>query len=178
MQRTFWLKEPGEREKFRQFYGTQLMSMVFDKQEIWLASPWVTDFDLLDNRTGNWSSLEPTWGCRFVRHSEVLVKLMASGSRLHLVTTSNEPYTKRFVDNLESRISDSNVLRVQFMDKSHIFNHVKGFLTKNFLIEGSMNFTRTGFYESIEKNYVKIDKSTIVDQRLNFRDAYGEFMGE
>src|SRR5437764_14410528 len=53
---------------------------------LWIVSPWVTNVALIDNRSGNFDSLNPEWGRREVRIAEVLSFLMARGSRVVLVT--------------------------------------------------------------------------------------------
>ncbi|WP_413769858.1 phospholipase D-like domain-containing protein DpdK, partial [Vibrio vulnificus] len=55
-------------------------------ETLWLVSPWVTDLELLDNRTGNFDYLEPAWGQRMVQITELLTRMMANGGRLNLVT--------------------------------------------------------------------------------------------
>lgn len=49
-------------------------------QEIWLVSPWVSDIGVVNNTDGAFTGLEPSWGARHVRLSEILLRLAARGT--------------------------------------------------------------------------------------------------
>lgn len=34
--------------------------VLYPSSELWLISPWVTDVEIVDNRTGGFASIEPT----------------------------------------------------------------------------------------------------------------------
>ena len=47
---------------------------------LWLVSPWLTDLELLDNRSEAFASLDPQWGARRIRLAEILGRLLEFGS--------------------------------------------------------------------------------------------------
>lgn len=73
-QRQIFLHGPLGRRQFREVLSTMLASLLINPDEIWLVSPWLSDFPLLDNRSGQWDSLEPKWGNRTVSFSELLAR--------------------------------------------------------------------------------------------------------
>ena len=171
--RQCWLTNETGRLKFREVLSSQLISMMFCHDDLWVVSPWTTDFDLLDNRTGNWNVLESKWGFRFVRFSEVLIKLLESGSRLRLVTLDRrmDEGTKVLINKLKVAINDPRVFQHVLTDDIHI----KGVLSTHFWLKGSMNSTYSGAYKNDEALDFIADGSQIIEGRLNFEQTYGVF---
>jgi hypothetical protein len=171
--RQFWLTNDTGRRKVREVISSQLISMIFSPGDLWLASPWATDFDLLDNRAGSWNALEVRWGFRFVRFSEVLIKLMESGCRLRIVTLDErmDEYTKSFINRLQVAIPSSDVFQHVLADQLHF----KGILGPSFYLAGSMNSTYSGAYKNDEHLELKSAQSEIIEARLNYEQRYGDF---
>lgn len=74
----------GKRQ-IREVLSGIMTGLIVSPQEIWLVSAWVSDFELLDNRGGDWSVLNPSWGSRTISFLEVLETVVLSGSKLNLV---------------------------------------------------------------------------------------------
>lgn len=134
---------------------------------LWLVSPWVTDFDLLDNRSNNWSNLNPSWGARKVRFTELLIFAVESGCRLNLVT-NNDPINDAFISRLKTVITDPELMSV-IRSKSL---HTKGFLTSSLWLAGSMNFTYSGTHLNQEQVQLNMSKDIILEMQLEFEKTY------
>jgi len=171
--RQFWLTNEVYRTKFRQVMSSQLMSMAFSPCDIWWVSPWATDFDLIDNRMGDWNSLEPSWGLRYVRLSEVIIRLMEAGCRIRMVTLSDDR-TSIFVGQLSRQSPEANSF--QHIIKNEL--HIKGMLTKDFWLKGSMNFTYRGTHINDEQLDLIVSPSDITKARLEYERTYGMFNNE
>lgn len=67
--------------------------------EIWFVFLWLSDFDLLDNRFGDWDVLNFVWGFRRVRFSEFLLFVIEVGCNLNFVINNdliNDVFEERF----------------------------------------------------------------------------------
>ena len=171
--RQFWLTNENSRNQFRQILGSQLLSMLFSPRDIWWVSPWITDFDLLDNRAGHWSSIEPRWSLGYVRFSELAIRLMESGSRIRMVTIDDDR-TQKFVERLRLEIPSTNTFQHTIKEELHI----KGMLSKDFWLKGSMNFTYRGTNKNDEQIDLIASPGDIVQARMEFERVYGDFIDE
>jgi hypothetical protein len=104
----------------------------------YFASPWITDFDLFDNRFREHAALFPRLAEQpWIRFSDYLCAL-SSRLDVRLLTTDNNR-SNSFVnmptlanaDRISCRLGDSKF-------------HEKGILAPSFYIEGSMNITHHG----------------------------------
>ena len=134
---------------------------------LWLVSPWVTDFDLLDNRSNNWSNLNPSWGARKVRFTELLIFSVESGCRLNLVTNT-DPINDAFISRLKTAITEPGLMSVT-RSKSV---HTKGLLTASLWLAGSMNFTYSGTHVNEEQVQLNLSKDIILEMKLEFEKTY------
>lgn len=156
----------GERQ-LRETLSDLLVGLVFSPDTVWLVSPWVSDFDLLDNRSGDWTSVNPAWGARFVMFSELLSLGIEAGCELRLVT-NNHDGNKRFYERLTKSLSE--VGRVRWLVEDQL--HTKGLLCSSFLLSGSMNFTYSGLNRNDERLELSIDSEKIAEARLEFERRY------
>lgn len=104
----------------------------------YFASPWITDFDLFDNRFRDFAALFPRLAEQpWIRFSDYL-GVLSTRLDVHLLTTDNDrsgafmsiPALKT-ASRVSCRIGDSKF-------------HEKGILAPIFYIEGSMNITHHG----------------------------------
>jgi len=104
----------------------------------YFASPWITDFDLFDNRFRDYATLFPRLADEpWIRFSHFLASL-SNKINVRLLTTDNDRSnafmslpTLQEAPRIACRIGDSKF-------------HEKGILAPNFYIEGSMNITHHG----------------------------------
>jgi hypothetical protein len=135
---------------------------------MWLVSPWVTDFDLLDNRSNNWSNLNPSWGARKIRFTELLIFAVESGCKLNLVI-SEDKKNDEFINRLKTVITDSKSLSIIISETLH----TKGLLTSSLWLAGSMNFTYSGTHRNQEQVQLNMSKDVILEMKLEFEQTYG-----
>lgn len=72
-QRQIFLHGPLGQRHLREILSAQFSGLILYPEPIWLISPWMSDFDVIDNRGGQWSFLDPSWGpgwsaSRIARH--------------------------------------------------------------------------------------------------------------
>jgi phosphatidylserine/phosphatidylglycerophosphate/cardiolipin synthase-like enzyme len=156
----------GERQ-YIEALSASLIGLIMNPDKIWLVSAWVTDFDLLDNRSGHWDIIQPSWGLRYVTFSELLVAAVESGCQLNFVSNrreSNEPFYMK----LKLALGNSELLKRLSVDTVH----TKGLLCSSFFFKGSMNYTYSGTHINDELNTLTIDSDEIAETQLEFKSRY------
>jgi hypothetical protein len=169
--RRFWPGSFNSRDQryFKETFRDLLIGLVLNPDsQLWLVSAWITDFDLLDNRSGDWSALNPTWGLRLVSFSELLATAVNGGSHLTLIC-QRDPTNDRFRHKIKSQIKSHDRYRERLENDTE---HKKVFLSSTFEFSGSMNFTWSGTNRNDELVTLTTDHRTITDSRLYFEDRY------
>lgn len=136
-------------------------------EEIWIVSPWISNVVLIDNRTGNFDALNPEWGRREIRLTEVLATLMARGTVVNIVTrsdASNDAFRTRIGELVHEHGLDG-----QLSVLIHNQLHTKGILLGGCLLMGSMNLTYNGMVINDEWVEFSIDPQELARTRLEFR---------
>ena len=140
--------------------------MLLVGQKIWIVSPWVSNVVLIDNRSGNFDTLNPEWSRREIRLIDVLVALMARGCHVAIVTRDDET-NRGFINGLRN-MSERNALENQVTIKIHDALHTKGILLSKCLLMGSMNLTYNGLEMNDEWIQFSIDPEDIARTGLEF----------
>ncbi|WP_312143705.1 MULTISPECIES: phospholipase D-like domain-containing protein DpdK [Stutzerimonas stutzeri subgroup] len=133
---------------------------------IWIVSPWISDIVLIDNRSGNFDSLNPEWGRREVRLTDILIGLMARGADVVIVTRdldTNTPFLNRLYES-----SAMHATGEQLIVQLDPLLHTKGILLSHSLLIGSMNLTYNGLEMNDEWIQFSIDSDDIATTRLEF----------
>ena len=171
--RQIFIHGPYGMRQLKETLADLLIGLIVSPDDLWLVSPWVSDFDLLDNRSGNWDSIEPAWGARYVRFSELLIAAIESGCNLKYVTNS-DPMNRRFYDQLIARLgSGHSILK---LEKKSL--HTKVLLCSSFFLAGSMNFTYSGTHLNQEQVQLNTSKDIILETKLEFEQSYGGLIHE
>ena len=138
-------------------------------QSMYLISPWLSDFKLLDNSFGQFKTLFTLQSSvsenPYILFSEVLVEI-SSHLPIRIITWPDEKYVE-FVKKFDNFPNIS----VRFEDDKK--DHQKGLLTDLFYFEGSMNFTYSGVYRNREK--VTCNAAYDAQGKLKINEAYLEF---
>ena len=117
-----------------------LAELLYPSSRVWISSPWITDFDLINNNSRQFSALVPGWSAAPIRLSDVLRELLERGSEI-VIISSHDPKNNGFLSRVEG-------LRDQYPGRVRIFRdnlvHEKGILTDHFTLGGSMNLTYQG----------------------------------
>ncbi|MEX3004370.1 phospholipase D-like domain-containing protein DpdK [Serratia fonticola] len=166
-QRQIFLHGYTGQRMLREVLSAQLIALIMQPEPIWLVSPWVSNFPLLDNRAGNWDSVEPAWGGCEVNFIELLASAVNNGAPLSLVTR-DEPMNRTFVTILEKRLNSHVDFRFQWRNQLH----TKGMLTPHFFLKGSMNFTWSGVNRNEEFVELSCDSHQIGEAMAAFENQY------
>ncbi|MDN4128922.1 phospholipase D-like domain-containing protein DpdK [Pantoea ananatis] len=166
-QRQIFLHGSAGQRQLREVLSAQLVALIMQPEPIWLVSPWVSNFRLLDNRSGNWDSIEPAWGGREVDFIELLVCAVNNGASLSLVTR-DQPLNRDFVTALKKRLNNHADFRQEWRNQLH----TKGLLTPHFFLRGSMNFTWSGVNRNEEFVELNSDPHAIGEALAAFESQY------
>lgn len=125
-----------------------------------IASPWISDVPLLDNRGGRFGVLDTTWGARVIRLSAVLRTLLTRQTSVYLHCGPGAPQT-RFVERLRdvARRDGTEALfhpRQSTHDPDTVLDHEKAIVGDDWIIHGSMILT----YRGVEINGELVTAST------------------
>ncbi|WP_028116261.1 phospholipase D-like domain-containing protein DpdK [Ferrimonas senticii] len=166
-QRQIFLHGPLGKRQTKEVIAAQLAALIMRPEPLWLVSPWISDFELLDNRGGHWDAVEPSWGQRVVGWEEVLACAINQGVPLKLVTRPDDR-NKNFVARLQHRLRPGADLCLLFTEEVHS----KGLLCNSFFLKGSMNFTYSGANLNDEHLVLSNDKDLIAEALLEFGAQY------
>ena len=156
------------RDLLTSFFGVLLLSGSSEKT-IYLISPWLSDFRLLDNTFGQYRGLfrqnSNLGENRYILFSQVLIEV-SSNIPIRIITWPDEiskAFIKIFFDaeNIHIKLEELQV------------DHQKGLLTPLFYFEGSMNFTYSGVYKNNEK--IVCNSNSYPDGRSKVNETYLEF---
>tara|TARA_B110000211_G_scaffold235021_1_gene308551 strand:+ start:21087 stop:21689 length:603 start_codon:yes stop_codon:yes gene_type:complete len=160
-------KTPLGKRHLKEVLGSTFAGLIISPEEIWLITAWFTNFEILDNRSGNWSYLNPSWGNRMVTFVELLETAVLNGCKLNLVV--NETKTNDTALNLlKSKLVNEDNFRFEISKKEHI----KGLITESCFIDGSMNLTFSGANINSEMLTLSGDIHEISEARIDFDNLY------
>jgi len=142
---------------------------------LWLVSPWISNIEIIDNRTDGFQHLEPQWPLGSVRLSDVVAALLARGTEVHIATRPSH-HNDRFLHTLRYRIAKNAPLHIYRNEENYL--HTKGLLGDRFFLSGSMNFTHNGIVVNDEQIRFIIDPSDIAQARIEFRNRWRREMHE
>jgi hypothetical protein len=125
-----------------------------------IASPWISDVPLLDNRGGQFSSLNATWGANVIRLSSIIRMLLSQQTNVYIAYGAG-PRESDFVNRLvENARRDGSLtcltVRRSPHDPNKILDHEKAIAGDDWIIHGSMNLT----YRGVEINGELVTVST------------------
>jgi len=132
----------------------------------WIVSPWVSNVVLLDNRNGSFDAVNPEWGHREVRLTDILLALMTRGSNVAIVTRNQESNTKFVAEFRE--LTERHLLQERATIRIRETLHTKGILLSRCLLLGSMNLTYNGLQINDEWIEFSLDPEDVARTRLEF----------
>lgn len=164
MPRKIYLNQSLGRRQFKELFSTLLLGILFNKDELWIVSPWITDFELVDNTANQWNALVPKFEPRYIRFSEVLIMLIQVGVPVKIVTRE-DPINLTFLTTLHYQLNDHEGLAICCVDKLHS----KGVVCRDGMIEGSLNLTYSGVESNDEVVTFNTEPRTISESVLEFK---------
>ncbi|MEU7800674.1 phospholipase D-like domain-containing protein DpdK [Micromonospora arborensis] len=113
-----------------------------------IASPWISDVPLLDNRGGRFSTLDTTWGADVIRLTAILRTLLAQQTSVYLHCGA-DPAQTRFVERLHDLARrDGTLASFHPRQSTHApgsaLDHEKAIGGDDWIVHGSMNLTNRG----------------------------------
>jgi hypothetical protein len=169
--RTAFTTQATSRTEIRELLEAIFVAeLLMPSEAVWLVSPWISDIDILDNRSGQFSALVPTWGLRRVRLSEVFAAIL-DRSRVHIVARP-ESHNDSFLQKMRDlSAASSNPKNLQVVQRETL--HTKGLLGQDYFLSGSMNLT----YNGVEVNHegVTLERlpAAVAGARIHFQTNYG-----
>jgi len=111
-----------------------------------LVSPYMSDFPVLDNRTGSFNSLDPAWPATTIPMTWILRSMLGRGSEVRLACNHShrEDQFIRSLFELAERDDTLGLLKICQFDKSEPLSHEKALIADRWALHGSMNFTYSG----------------------------------
>lgn len=143
-----------------------LTELMYPSRELLFVFPWISDVQIIDNRTGAFSQLMPHWGKTQLRLSDILFELLKKGANLRIITRSDEPQTERFIQTLKYKVASmkhEGKVYLHYDDNLHI----KGLLGDNFYLNGSMNLTYNGIEILREEIVFTLEPEEIANARIH-----------
>ena len=134
--------------------------------EVWFVSPWISDFVLLDNRSGGFNSVNPQWHGREIRLTDLALQLMTGGTRITVVTRP-DGHNRTFLDKMQDVANEAGLGKLlTLIVRDNL--HTKGIVSDSGLLLGSMNLTYNGL--ELNDEYVQYDTvpENIAKARLEF----------
>lgn len=125
-----------------------------------IASPWISDVPLLDNRGGRFSVLDTSWGARVIRLSAILRTLLVQQTTVYLHCGPGDREA-RFIERLQDIARrDGTEKLFHPRQSSHnpvvTLDHEKAIAGDDWIVHGSMNLT----YRGVEINGELVTVST------------------
>jgi hypothetical protein len=143
--------------------------LLVPSESIWVVSPWITDIEILDNRSGAYSALGPQWGPRKIRLSEIFGAIL---DRTHLIVVGRpDTHNEVFFQKLEDIASASGTIgNLTIIRREQL--HLKGILGSHYYLSGSMNLTYNGVEINEEGVTFETTESETAAARIAFHENY------
>ena len=138
-------------------------------KELWVVSPWIRDFPLLDDPSEPFRFIG--WEKPVMYFSDLVSLIVNSGTKLNLVVTKDEKNIT-FLTRLSDLVLDSADCKFGYSDTLHL----KGLLTEEVYLKGSMNFTYRGTYVNDEGVSYETSSEIVSNSRQQFRNHYKDVL--
>jgi hypothetical protein len=141
-------------------------------QEFWIVSPWLSDVVVIDNRGGRFAHLSEL-GDRKLRLTDVLLYLVNRFGTKVTVVVSDDGWASEARMGIPAAFSQagkSNFLNMHVRSRDHL--HDKIVATSDWLVSGSMNFTKQGITVRDEHVDIETDPALIAPILIDLRNRY------
>lgn len=164
-ERSIETKEAIGRAHIKDLLSSLLVGECINPGVIYLLSPWISDFPVLDNTMGNFDAVNPKWGHRHVYFFELLQNCVESGATLKLAIRENRDKIRGLEQSLSNHSDRFKVVEIKEL-------HEKGLLTDCALIRGSMNFTYFGATVNYECITYTTNLKQVAEKKNTYEDLY------
>lgn len=154
---------PGQTGAIRDLLQSLFVAELLQpSRRLWLAFGWISDVEILDNRSRQFASFNPDWPTTGIRLAAVLTALIERGGTVAIILRDVE-HNRIFVEKLKP-------LKARYPDRlsvaMHADVHDKGILGDDFLLSGSMNLTFNGITVNDEHLTLRTDRASVEEWRL------------
>ncbi|WP_197523528.1 phospholipase D-like domain-containing protein DpdK [Actinokineospora pegani] len=155
--------------------GMLLSELLSPGRSLLVMSPWMSDFPVVDNRGGRFTSIEQSWTASLVPFSAVLRALLVRRVEVRLACGPGDrdsEFAKRVergaqLDGTSARLSISPL---PHSDKA--LSHEKALVADTWAIYGSMNLTYRGVTFNGELITVTTDLATVTKVGTELRGVF------
>ena len=144
--------------------GLLVYELLNPGQRLLVISPWISDFPALDNTSGRFSAIEPSWTATFVQFSGVLRAVLQRGTSVRIACGPGATESE-FVARLERAASldgTAESLSANRLPREHrLFSHEKAIVAETWAVYGSMNLTYSGVTMNGELITVTTDPASV-----------------
>ncbi|MFW6030291.1 MAG: phospholipase D-like domain-containing protein DpdK [Halanaerobiales bacterium] len=131
-------------------------------EEIYIISPWITNYPLINNENNKCSSIFPFAESNQIYLADIIETWAWKGSKVRIICDPNNKWTQGFIDLLDNKVGN---IEYKILED----NHEKGFVTDNFYIHGSMNFTYSGIFINGERIRITSNRSEISEVLISIK---------
>jgi hypothetical protein len=140
--------------------------------EFWIVSPWLSDVVIIDNRGGRFAHLSEL-GDRKLKLTEVLLYLVDRFGTKVTVVVSDDGWAseaRRSIPAAFQQVSRADYLNMHVRSRDLL--HDKIVATSDWLVSGSMNFTKQGITVRDEHVDIETDPAMIAPILIDLRNRY------
>jgi hypothetical protein len=166
----FRTKSTGNSEVRELLEAILVSELIMPSPVLWLVSPWITDLEILDNRSAAYSALVPMWGLRRIRISEILASIL-DRTKVFIVARP-DPHNNAFLSKMED-MANASKLSLNLVVLRQETLHLKGLLGRDYYLSGSMNLTYNGVEINDEGIVFERSPDAISLARIHFQENYG-----
>ena len=154
----------------------ELLTLVFCQEllapgaKLSVVAPWISDVPIFDNRSGNFTALNPEWSQQEIGVIPVFVHLCRAGTQVEVAVRPDD-HNQIFIRKMAEAAEEAGVANsIRVVEIEHL--HTKGILADSWVILGSMNLTRNGV--EINEEYVtyEIGAEPIASARVHFNRLF------
>lgn len=141
-------------------------------QEFWIVSPWLSDVGIIDNRGGRFAHLSEL-GDRKLKLTEILIYLVNRFETKVTVVVSDDGWASEARQGIPAAFKQAgkrDFLNMHVKSRDHL--HDKIIATSDWLVSGSMNFTKQGITVRDEHVDIETDPSHIAPILIDLRNRY------
>lgn len=161
----------GSRQQVRDLLESLFVAeLIRPSAHLYLVSPWVRDIEMLDNRSGAFRGIDPSWKRSRLRMSDLLKAIVERGSKVSLATRPL-PENRDFVDRVVAGLNSADGERVYVNYRDNL--HAKGLVGGSYALTGSMNFTHNGVENLDELLRFETEPAKVAELRTAFAAEYG-----
>lgn len=137
--------------------------------EFWIISPWISDVNIIDNTSSNFDVLNPDWKGRYIKLSEIIIKILSHGTNMFIITRQDH-HNETFLNLIGNKAIEEGLTERLITRKRELI-HSKGILSEHGCLSGSMNITIKGLQFN-EENIDYITDPLVVNEALIYSKQY------